>query len=163
MNIDNTNIPKLSSTEITEYFQKADSSNRQRYPKILHKPGSEFNRVFNFMKKDSYMQPHLHPGEEKIEKMFLIQGEFAVILFDNKGQIKDILKLEKGSKEFVEIPAFAWHTYVMLSDEVITYETMIGKYDPETWKKLANWAPDENVKESLYYLKWLKQMSLAKK
>lgn len=160
MNTDNINIPKLSSKEIIEYFQEASSSTRQRSPKILHKPGSEFNRVFNFMKKSSYMQPHLHPGEEKIEKMYLIKGKFAVIFFDDKGRIKGIIKLEKGKKEFIDIPAFAWHTYVMLSDEVITYETMMGKYVPETWKKLAGWAPAENTKESLYYFKWLRQMAL---
>jgi len=152
-----TNIPKLSSTEIIEYLQKASKSKRQRYPKILHKPGSEFNRVFNFMKKGSYMQPHLHPGEEKIEKMYLIKGEFAVIFFDNNGQIKTSTKLEKGKKESIDIPAFAWHTYVMLSDEVITYETMMGKYDPETWKTLSEWSPAENAKKSTAYLNELKQ------
>ncbi|MBU1196076.1 MAG: WbuC family cupin fold metalloprotein [Proteobacteria bacterium] len=160
MKTENIKIPQLSEKEIIEHFQNASGSGRQRYPKILHEPGSEFNRVFNFMKKDSYMQPHLHPGEEKIEKMYLIKGAFAVLFFDNEGHIKRIVKLEKKKKTSIEIPAFEWHTYVMLSDEVITYETMMGKYNPETWKKLAIWAPAENTKESKDYLNWLKQMAL---
>lgn len=124
MNSRHIDIPILTPLEIKNCFQKATDSPRHRYPKILHKPGSEFNRVFNFMKAESYMQPHLHPGEEKIEEMFLIKGKFAVIFFDNQGKIEKITLLEKGWKEHCRIPAFAWHTYVMLSKEVITYETM---------------------------------------
>ena len=45
----------------------------------------------------------------------------------------------------------------MLTDEVIIYETMDGIYDQYTWKKLAKWAPEENSKESLNYLKILKE------
>ncbi len=64
---------------------------------------------------DSYMHPHLHPGEEKIEKMYLIDGSFALVLFNDKGDINETIILEKGKKESVEVPAFTWHTYVMLS------------------------------------------------
>jgi cupin fold WbuC family metalloprotein len=149
-------IPELSSVEIVNNFEKAEKSNRRRHPKILHKPGADFNQVFNFMKEDSYMQPHLHPGDEKIEKMYLIKGKFAVIFFDNKGKIKSSVLLEKGNKEEIEIPAFVWHTYVMLSNEVICYETMMGKYEPETWKNTAKWAPPENTPKSLTYLYFLK-------
>lgn len=160
MNADKTGIPVISQIEIDEFMQKAAESPRQRYPKILHEPGDEFNRVFNFMKAGSYMQPHLHPGEEKIEKMYLIQGKFAVLFFDENGKIKDIVLLEKGKKEHIEIPAFACHTYVMLTDEVVCYETMMGKYDPETWKKLAKWAPSEDSPESLAFLTMLKQKAM---
>ncbi len=109
------------------------------------------------MKKDSYMQPHLHPGKEKIEKMYLVQGKFAVLFFDDNGKIIDIVTLEMNKKEYIEIPAFSWHTYVMLTEEVICYETMMGKYDPNTWKKIAEWAPSENTPASDIYLMSLKK------
>ena len=150
-------IPKLTPTEMSKYVQKAVSSPRRRYPKILHEPGDEFNRVINFMMEDTYMQPHLHPGEEKIEKMYLIRGKFAVMFFNNKGEIEGIFFLEKCGIEYIEIPAFTWHTYVMLSKSVVTYETMMGKYDPKTWKTLADWGPAENAEESIDYLIELKQ------
>ncbi len=150
-------IPKLTPTEMSGYIQKAADSPRRRYPRILQKPGDEFNRVINFMMEDSYMQPHLHPGEEKIEKMYLIQGKFAVIFFNNKGQIEKISCLAKGGMEYIEIPAFTWHTYIMLSESVVSYETMMGKYDPETWKTLADWAPSEDTEERIAYLIELKQ------
>ena len=131
-------------------------SERKRHPKILHNKGDYHNKVFNFILEDSYMHPHLHPGKEKIEKMYLIQGSFSLILFDSKGEVIESIVLEKGKKEFIEIPAFTWHTYVMLSDKVIIYETMKGIYNADTWKKMASRAPKENSTESLRYLSMLK-------
>ena len=81
-----SSIPKLSSAEMQECLKKAADSPRRRYPKILHQPGAEFNQVFNFMMEDTYMQPHQHPGEEKIEKMYLVQASFSVLFFNNKGK-----------------------------------------------------------------------------
>ena len=149
--------PQLSEKEIKEYFVLAQNSERRRAPKILHKKGDYLNKVFNFVLSDSYMHPHLHPSKEKIEKMYLIHGSFALIIFDDKGKVTESIILEKGKKEFIDVPAFTWHTYVMLSDKVIIYETMEGFYDPKTWKVLASWAPEESSQRSLLYLESLKK------
>lgn len=149
-------IPSLLDSEKNFHFAQASSSIRKRSPKILHKKGDYLNKVFNFILSDSYMHPHLHPGEEKIEKMYLVDGAFALFLFDDKGEIEKTIVLEKGNNEFVEVPAFTWHTYVMLSQKAIIYETMEGKYDPDTWKKIASWAPIENSPEAIKYLEMLK-------
>ena len=106
------------------------------------------------------MQPHLHPSEEKIEKMYLVQGSFAVLFFNDKGDIEKVCILEKGGCEYIEIPAFTWHTYVMLTDKVVSYETMMGKFEPLTWKMLADWAPAEVTVDSVNYLNSLKRTSL---
>ena len=143
-------VPVLSQEEIEEGFQKAHQSQRKRHPKILHQPGDYHNRVFNFLLKDTYMQPHRHPSAEKIEKMSLVKGSFALLYFDNSGKIIQKHILETGKKNYVEVPAFTWHTYVMLTDEVLVYETMNGVYDPQTWKELASWAPMEKEVHSQY-------------
>ena len=153
-------VPELTDEEITNYFDLAQSSSRKRIPKILHKKGDYLNKVFNFILADSYMQPHIHPGEEKIEKMYLVKGSFALVIFDDKGNIKDTVVLKLGELEFIEVPAFTWHTYVMLTDEVIVYETMEGVYHPDTWKKMATWAPEENSPEVFDYLKQLKSRAI---
>ena len=89
--------------------------------------------------------------------MYLIKGSFALLIFDSKGNITESIKLEEGKKEFIAVPAFTWHTYIMLSNEVVIYETMEGFYEPNTWKKLASWAPEESSHDSLSYLKSLKK------
>ena len=78
-------------------------------------------------------------------------------MFD-KGDIDETIILEKGKKESVEVPAFTWHTYVMLSQKVIIYETMEGIYDPSSWKRMAPWAPLENSEDSSVYLSTLKNI-----
>jgi cupin fold WbuC family metalloprotein len=145
-------IPQLSEWEIEEGLSQARSSPRHRYPKLLHQPGAEFNRVFNFITRDSYMQPHLHPGEEKIEEIYIVEGRVATIFFDDQGTVRDVLLLEKGGVECARVPAFTWHTYVMLTDSAITYETMMGVYEPTTWKRFAPWAPKEDTIDSDAYL-----------
>ncbi len=149
-------IPELSEQEIQDFLKLANSSEKRRYPKLLHSPGDEFNCVFNFMLQDSYMQPHLHPGEEKIEIIHLIHGKVAALFFDDQGEVNKRTVLEKGGIELIEVPAFVWHTYVMLSDYAVTYETMMGVYDPATWKTFADWAPEEGTIECGAYLDLLK-------
>ena len=156
--MNHSSIPNLTKQEIQEGLALARISSRHRYPKILHKPGDEFNKVFNFITLDSYMQPHLHPGDEKIEEISLVKGQAAIFFFDDSGGVAEIFHLKKEGVDSVRVPAFTWHTYVMLTDEVVTYETMMGKYDPMTWKRIAAWAPEENTAKSQAYLNSLKKM-----
>ena len=156
--MNHSNIPNLPEQDIQEGLAQARVSSRHRYPKILHKPGDEFNKVFNFITRDSYMQPHLHPGDEKIEEISIVKGHVAIFFFDDSGDVTEILNLKKEGVDSVRVPAFTWHTYVMLTDEVVTYETMMGKYDPMTWKRLAAWAPEETTANSQAYLNSLKKM-----
>ena len=152
-------IPNLLNKDIDSYFESAANSDRRRFPKILHNKGDYHNKVFNFILEDSYMHPHLHPGVEKIEKMTLIEGSIALILFNEDGEIKECEVLEKGKRDFIEVPSYTWHTYVMLSSKVIIYETMDGIYDISTWKKMAPWAPKENSLDASKYLEMLKYKS----
>lgn len=154
----NVIIPQLSDLDFEEGFAQAVSSGRHRHPKLLHQPGDQFNRVFNFIMSDSYMRPHLHPGEQKIEEIYIIEGRMATIFFDDRGDLRDVLVLEKGGVECITVPAFTWHTYVTLTDTVVTYETMTGVYDPKTWKEFPSWAPVEGGEESSAYLAFLKKI-----
>lgn len=108
------------------------------------------------MMRDSYMQPHLHPGEEKIEHIHLMRGRLAVLYFNDDGRVREVTMLSENGRRHVAVPAFTWHTYVMLCDTAITYETMMGEYAPRTWKEMASWAPAESAAESAGYLERLK-------
>jgi hypothetical protein len=44
----------------------------------------------------------------------------------------------------------------MTSDQTIIFETILGKYNPKTWKKISDWAPDDSSKNSKEYLQNLK-------
>jgi len=155
----NYKIPSLTLEDKKKYFEKAKLSERKRFPLIIHKKGDEFNQVFNFILEDSYMKPHMHPNRNMIEKMHLISGSFKLIFFDEKGLPKEIYDIDKKNSK-VEVPGYTWHTYVMTSKSTIVFETMMGKYNPSTWKKMAAWAPDENSSNSNEYLQFLKNKNI---
>jgi cupin fold WbuC family metalloprotein len=149
-------ISHFSEEEISCYFQKAKESHRGRHSVVLHQSGDYENKVINFLKRGTYMQPHLHPGEEKIEHIHLIRGECVVMFFNDAGVVESEEILNEPN-QFIKVPAYKWHTYLMLTDEVITYETMDGVYDPATWKSFAAFAPPENTKEAIDYYQFLKK------
>lgn len=154
--------PPLSAADAAEHLSRAQASPRRRVPKILHRQGEVLNRVFNFMMADSYMQPHLHPGPEKVEKIRVLEGRIAVVLFDDQGAPARVVPLAAGGDDYIEIPAFTWHTYVILSPHAITHETMMGKYEPDTWKGFASWAPPEGLPDSGEYLESLRALAEAR-
>ena len=149
-------IPKLSKKDINQHFVLAKDNISKRALKILHRNGDFFNKVFVFLLKDTYMQPHLHPGYQKKEKMFLFRGSFCLLFFNDNGKVVKKILLDDKKKNYFEIPPFTWHTYVMTSENVVIYETMNGIYNPKTWKKMANWAPKENSRQAKHYFKKLK-------
>ena len=157
--MNNLQILELKAPEIEHFFNLAGNSKRRRHAKILHASGDEFNKVFNFMHHDSYMQPHLHPGPEKIEKIYIVYGKISVLYFNERGVCIECTILEKGAIECIEVPAFTWHTYVIHSDRAMTYETMMGVYQPDTWKRMASWAPSEDQVDSQIYLQNLVKIS----
>ena len=57
------------------------------------------------------------------------------------------------------MPAFTWHTYAITSEIAVTYETMMGRYFPSTWKTFAEWAPKEQSGESIEFLKHLHEIA----
>jgi cupin fold WbuC family metalloprotein len=147
-------IPNLPLNTRVKYFNEAKNSKKKRFSLVIHKQGDEFNQVFNFICSDSYMKPHFHP-KNMIENMHLIEGSFELFLFDKKGKIIKTYLLDRPGQR-VQVPALQFHTYVMKSDLTIVYETMVGKYNPLTWKKMANWAPDEKTEDSIKYFQTLK-------
>lgn len=147
---------ELSNEVVSDWMLRAEKSARNREALILHSPGDYHNRVYNFLLFDTYMQPHMHPGDEKIEVIRVLSGSLAALFFNDVGEIIQRMILEPKKCGVVEIPAYAWHTYVMLSNEVVTYETMNGVYDSATWKRLAEWAPSEHSKEAADYLRSLR-------
>ena len=159
--MNHSSIPALSVKEIKEGLQQAALSERKRHAKVLHSPGDEFNSVFNFLRSGTYMQPHLHPGEEKIEQIYLVEGKLRMVFFNDVGEISKTVILEKGGEELISVPAFSWHTYEVLSDSAVTYETMMGVYDPKTWKEFASWAPVEGSEVAPAYVASLKDQAIG--
>ena len=151
-------VPLINAEEVLELKSIAQQAARSRHAKILHAPGDYENKVFNAMLSTSYMQPHLHPGVEKVEKIHLVIGKLAIVFFDNRGHITKRHLLTENGLTLVEVPAYQYHTYIILSEFALTYETMAGVYHPKNWKKMASWAPEEKTLEAKTWLESLREI-----
>lgn len=150
-------LDQLTKDEIASYFMRAEESPRLRAHKILHEPGAYENAVFNFMCKGTYMKPHLHPGKEKIEHINVLAGRLVIFYFNDQGEVIFKKSISADDEEnLIIVPAYTWHTYLMLADQVLTYETMDGVYDPKTWKHHPDWAPDEDSLQRQNYFDHLR-------
>lgn len=144
-------IPKIKPELVTDSFRDARFSPRKRHALILHQAGDYRNRVVNFLTKGTYMQPHCHPSEEKSELMIVVSGLLGLIYFSDEGDVTKTQILGDGFQECISVPAFTWHTYIPVSEEVQVYEEMNGIYDPKTWKEFPGWAPVEGSIEASNY------------
>jgi len=117
-------------------------------------------RFFNALGKNSYIRPHRHSIDPKIEDLFAIRGLFALIAFDNAGAVAQVIKF--GTEQYleackaeavgVELAAGTWHTVLALTQEAVLLEMKAGPFDPLAAKEPAPWSPEEGSTEASAYL-----------
>ena len=144
----------ISEKEINKNFFIASQSIRKRYLLALHETGDYKNKIINFLINNTYIQPHMHAGDQKTEYVFILDGKVFLILFDDTGKIVSniLLEKDKSKNQSYLIPSYTYHTYIVLSNKACIYEEMDGVYDSKTWKKNASWAPDEHSSQKESYL-----------
>lgn len=105
----------------------------------------------------SYVRPHRHTG--KSEAFHIIEGELAVILFDNAGSITQIIRMGQVHSHntfMYRLNNNIWHTVVPLTETVIFHESASGPF-VEGGGEFAEWSPDykdtERIKKFLERLK----------
>jgi cupin fold WbuC family metalloprotein len=120
-------------------------------------------RLFNAIGETSYIRPHRHSLDPKAECLVAVRGLFAIVHFDDAGNIQEIQRF--GTERFgaaeevsvgVEVPPQAWHSVLALVPGAILLELKAGPFDPDAAKELAPWAPDEGTLEGAAYLKALR-------
>jgi cupin fold WbuC family metalloprotein len=135
---------KLINQEIIQgLIRRATAAPRRRSNFNLHPlPEDPVQRLLVAAKVDTYFRPHLH--ETKWECALVIQGAFALFIFDDAGVITEKVRLGKsGDALGFEIPARAWHGWVPVEDDGVFFEVKRGPYDPVSGTTFAPWAPPE--------------------
>ena len=108
--------------------------------------------MLNAIEPDTYITPHKHEAPDKREVFILLEGEMALLIFDNNGNIIDSIYLNKNNIQLVEIPPRTWHSLVSLKEGTVYYEIKDGPYNVLNDKNFAPWAPSEDNSESINYL-----------
>jgi cupin fold WbuC family metalloprotein len=144
---------------------KAQQASRARQHLNIHQSFDDScQRLLNAIGVSSYIRPHRHAIDPKVESLIAVKGLFALIIFSEDGEIAEIINF--GSEKFdcryahgvgVELAPRVWHTVVALSDSAVLLEVKAGPFNPELAKELAPWAPEEGTDAGVIYLNSLKQ------
>lgn len=111
-------------------------------------------RLFNAMEPGTYVRPHRHARPNGWELMMVVSGRFAILLFDDSGQVTERFELGVSAITAVEIPAFTWHAVVSLWPGTVMFEVKPGPYAPLTDKDFARWAPEECAADYRRFVEW---------
>lgn len=152
----------FSNALLDVLIQEANSASRARLNLNLHQHFNDpCQRLFNAIGLNSYIQPHRHLLDPKIETLIALRGVFALLTFDNEGKVMDVVKF--GSEKHleidgvgVEVPSSVWHTVIALVDGSVLFEVKEGPFDPMRAKEFALWAPVEGSPDVLAYLSKLR-------
>lgn len=139
------NAPLLDSIS-----DSAKESHRQRMNFNFHDhPSARIQRMLNAMEPGTYIRPHKHENPDKLEVFVCLRGSFAVIIFDDEGNITDLEILNPLEGRFgVEIGPRIWHSLVAIETGSVAYEIKDGPYDAAVDKNFALWAPPEETPEA---------------
>ncbi|MBN1140902.1 MAG: WbuC family cupin fold metalloprotein [Deltaproteobacteria bacterium] len=113
-------------------------------------------RLLIAMQPDSYIRPHRHRTDPKPECFIALRGRFALLIFDNHGEIVDRFFLGSGEDAAgADLPVGIWHSVVCLEPDSVFFETKPGPFHPDQKKDPAPWAPEEGSPEAAAYLQTL--------
>lgn len=125
-------------------------ANKRRRVRICshHDTENSLHEMVIVHTKGTYVQPHKHPG--KSESFHLIEGALQLIVFDDHGEITDVVDMkpyETGGIFYHRLSESSFHSVRFLSDFAVFHEITNGPFvDGETVS--ASWAPREDDLEA---------------
>ena len=136
---------RIGPAEIAFLKNQAATSNRRR-ARICAHPSNEnpLHEMVIVAASDSYIHPHRHHG--KSESFHIIEGEVDIVMFDDNGEVTDIVELgDIFSKKpfFYRLSDERFHTLCIHSEFLVFQEVTNGPFVPDA-TVFAKFAPDES-------------------
>ena len=120
----------------------------------------EIHEMIIYHTKGAYIRPHKHIG--KTESFHLIDGEADVVIFDEEGNVENVLSLgvfESGKSFYYRVPEAVYHSQV-LREDTLFHEATKGPFDKND-NVCPSWAPAEG--EPHLVKEYLKKLNLKVK
>ena len=160
---------QFSQKWIASLTENARQSSRFRQHCNIHKSYDDpCQFLFNAIEANSYIHPHRHSLDPKVEYLVAIRGYFALVTFFDDGNIQYIDHF--GSEAYqndqrvgfgVVVPPEIWHTVIALAPDSVLIEAKSGPFSINTAKELAQWAPKDGSDEATFFLLELKSKVLS--
>jgi cupin fold WbuC family metalloprotein len=105
-------------------------------------PGADQHDMLIVSHRDTYVAPHRH--RSKSESFHIVEGEAAVLLFDDDGARADCFSMGavgSGRPFLYRMPALQYHSLSIDSEHLVFVESTKGPFRREDMEN-APWAPD---------------------
>jgi len=121
-------------------------------------PDDLIHEMFIVHPKDMYVRPHKHVN--KSESMLVLNGEVDYILFNQDGDIEEVIELgDFNSKKdfYISTKEQTYHSLIIKSEWLVFLEITSGTFKKED-TIFAKWSPDINdISEIEKYVNKLKK------
>ena len=108
--------------------------------------------------KDAFVRPHKHI--QKSESVHVIEGVVDVVVFDNKGEIKEVIEMgdyASGRSFYYRMQTNDYHTFLIRSNFLVFHETVNGPFNKND-TLFPDWAPrEEDIRTRAQYLVQLEE------
>lgn len=142
----------VDRTLVRATVERARQSPRLRTNHNFHQnPDENPHRFLNAWVRGTYGAPHRHVTPPKAESFLVLEGQVALFIFDDVGQVTEKHVLG-GDVLGVDIAPGVWHTLAPVSETGVCFEVKAGPYDALTDKEFAAWAPREGDAGAARYL-----------
>ena len=137
-------IVKVRRDDIQHLKELSKQNVRKRVRLCAHKTVDEtVHEMLIVHARDAYVRPHRHV--RKAESFHVIEGRLDVAVYDDHGNVKEIIPMgeySSGRTFYYRISPGIYHTIAIESDFVVFHEATEGPFKKgET--EFAPWSPDE--------------------
>lgn len=138
-------LTTINKPEIHNLTYLSSKNLRKRIRLCAHpNQNDSLHEMFIVHQRGAYVRPHKHIG--KSESTHIIQGLVDVVLFDNDGQIVNVINMgdySSGKIFYYRMETPIFHTLIIRSKVLVFHETTNGPFDRST-SVFAPWAPEDN-------------------
>ena len=142
-------IVRVTASDIEMLNRKALANERKRIRLCAHSGiDDSLHEMLIVHGREAYVRPHKHPG--KTESVHIIEGTVDVIVFDDEGRIREIIRMGEigsGLHFYYRMSKPIFHTLLIRSDVLVFHETTNGPFRRSD-TVFAPWAPDDGNPEA---------------
>lgn len=146
----NEEIPRIRIDDIQNIKEESSNTELKRARICTHRDTiDKLHEMFIVLSNGTYIRPHKHLNEA--ESMHIIEGVVDIILFDEKGNITEVIKMgdySSGKIFYYRIDKPIYHAQIIHSDYLIVHEVTTGPFNKEE-TMYASWSPDDKDKNAV--------------
>jgi cupin fold WbuC family metalloprotein len=146
-------VVRVTAADLVEIRDRGTRGPRKRARLCAHlNPTDPLHEMLICLAHGTYIRPHRHPL--KSESFHVIEGELDVVLFDDDGDLREVICMgpyASGKAFFYRLAEPRFHTVLVNTPHVLFHETTNGPFDP-TDTEFAPWAPAEGDPESAEFI-----------